>query len=466
MAATNLTIPPNKPVLKLSDSDSWTVQDSLEGTQIIGANGSGKTSGSGTALATRFLSLGYGGLILTTKNDEYDLWANPKTGYCARTGRLSDLIVLSKNGEHQFDFLEYELQRSGPGAGETLEIARLFSTVLEAAGHGSGTSDPYWSRALGQLLNNSIDMARFATHRVSLRVLSTVVHEAPLSIDETKGEDWQAFVRAAQASVKTAGEKSDLDLTLDYFNREFPRLNDKTRSSIVSMFTSMADVLLRGTIGSLFSGGKFTITPEQTQDGKLILIDLPVKEYGDTGRFAQMVFKYVWQKAAERRDKSKPMRPMFLWCDESQELITGYDAVFQSTARSSGVATVYLTQNISNYHARLGGGSKAVAETDSLLGSLSTKIFHANGDPTTNQWAERLFGYALVRRQGGSVSGGNTTINWSESNEPVIPARKFTMLKKGSAANKNKVEAIINMTGRKWVATDDNHITTIFEQSE
>jgi hypothetical protein len=412
----------------------------------------------------RLLSLGYGGLILTVKNDDADQWTNEQTGYCARAGRSKDLIVVSKEGCHQFDFLEYELQRSGPGAGDTSELARLFSTVLESAGDTMSTTDPYWPRAMKQLLKNSIDMAKFATGRVSLPVLSTIVHEAPLNVDETKGEDWQALVRAAQAAPKTEIDRRDLKITLDYFNREFPRLNEKTRSSIVSMFTSMADVLLRGTIGNLFSGGRFTFMPEQSHEGKLILVDLPVKEYGETGRFAQMVLKYVWQRAAERRDKMKPMRPVFLWCDESQELVTSHDAAFQATARSSGVATVYLSQNLRNYHARLGGGPKAEAEADCLLGNLSTKVFHANGDPTTNQWAERIFGYAPQRRNGGSVAGQSTTVNWNQSTEPVVPAKTFTTLREGGTANKRQVDAIIFKTGREWSASGDNFINVVFEQ--
>jgi hypothetical protein len=227
----------------------------------------------------------------------------------------------------------------------------------------------------------------------------------------------------------------------------------------------MADVLLRGTIGGLFASGKFTLAPELTHEGAIILLDLPVKEYGETGRFAQMVFKYVWQKAAERRDKSHPMRPVFLWCDESQELITGHDAAFQATARSSAVATVYLTQNLRNYHARMGGGAKAEADTDSLLGNLGTKIFHANSDPTTNQYAERIFGYGSVQRHSGSISGQNTSIGWSDATEPTVPAKRFTMLRRGSKANHYQVEAIISQT-RKWKTTNDNHITAVFEQQK
>lgn len=461
----------NASVLNLSGEpkDSWTVADAFEGVQIFGATGSGKTSGSGAALALQMLRLGFGGLILTVKKDERDLWAHPSTGYCALAGRRNDLIVLSKDprdGGHQFDFLEYESKRTGPGAGETAEIARLFSTVLEAAGQGGGSSDAYWSRTLNQLLTNTIDLARFALGKVSLRYLADVVHEAPISIAQTQTKEWQAVVTAATAHAKTDVEIRDLGLTLDYFNQEFPRLSDRTRSSIVSIFTSMADVLLRGTIGGIFTSGKFTVVPELTHEGGLILLDLPVKEHGEVGRIAQMVFKYIWQRAAERRDRSRPMRPVFLWCDESQELITGHDAAFQATARSSAVATVYLTQNLRNYHARLGGGAKAEAETDSLLGNLGTKIFHANGDPTTNRWAESLFAHGPAQKQSGSVSDSRVTVGWSEATEPVVPAKRFTTLLKGGKVNNRRVEGIVFQTGRTWAATGDNHITHLFEQPD
>lgn len=62
------------PLLRLSDRDVWTVRDSFEGTQIFGATGSGKTSGSGATLARAFLKAGYGGLVLTVKREEAGQW--------------------------------------------------------------------------------------------------------------------------------------------------------------------------------------------------------------------------------------------------------------------------------------------------------------------------------------------------------------------------------------------------------
>src|SRR6266498_4188809 len=64
------------PLLYLSNSqqDAWRIRDACEGTQIFGATGSGKTTGSGRALARAFLENGFGGVVLCAKPDEPELW--------------------------------------------------------------------------------------------------------------------------------------------------------------------------------------------------------------------------------------------------------------------------------------------------------------------------------------------------------------------------------------------------------
>ena len=48
-------------------ADTWRIKDACEGTVIFGGTGSGKTSGSGRALARSFLAAGFGGLVLCAK---------------------------------------------------------------------------------------------------------------------------------------------------------------------------------------------------------------------------------------------------------------------------------------------------------------------------------------------------------------------------------------------------------------
>ncbi len=98
------------PLLWLGNNDPWTVRDACEGTAVFGATGSGKTSGSGQALAKAFLRSGFGGLVLCAKNDEVHLWQR----YCRETNRSNSLIIFGPNQPHRFNFLNYELSRPAP----------------------------------------------------------------------------------------------------------------------------------------------------------------------------------------------------------------------------------------------------------------------------------------------------------------------------------------------------------------
>jgi len=75
-------------------SSFWTIRNAVEGVQIFGGIGSGKTSGSGRFLALKYLKNGFGGLVLTAKPDEKKLWVE----YATLTNRLNDLIIVEPKG--------------------------------------------------------------------------------------------------------------------------------------------------------------------------------------------------------------------------------------------------------------------------------------------------------------------------------------------------------------------------------
>jgi hypothetical protein len=227
--------------------------------------------------------------------------------------------------------------------------------------------------------------------------------------------------------------------------------------------------------------------PEDTFNGRIIILNLPVKEFNELGQFAQVLFKFVWQRAVERRvppgtsraDAEKTIRPVFLWADESQFFATSYDALFQSTARSSRACTVYLTQNLPSYLATF-SGSNARAQAEAFLGNLQTKIFHANGDPTTNNWAAESIGRTRQVQFYGGMSEGlgakggagnlNQSAGGSQVFEYLVQPQEFTMLKTGGSECDLKVDGIIFQGGRRWLVptkekpTTRNFIRHVFPQ--
>lgn len=119
---------PSQVLMRYSRNDAWTLQNAYEGTLIVGGTGSGKTTGSGHAIADSFLRSDMGGLVLTSKPGERQQWE----GYCKAAGRHRDLIVFGADQPWHFNFLNYA-QRLGGGAGHTENLLGLFSTILEMA---------------------------------------------------------------------------------------------------------------------------------------------------------------------------------------------------------------------------------------------------------------------------------------------------------------------------------------------
>lgn len=243
----------------------WCLKDAFEGVQILGATGSGKSSGSGQALAKAFMESNLGGLVLTAKNDEVLSWKR----YAKAAGRETDLLIVGPGSPHKFNFLRYELKRPGTGAGHTENLVNLFCSVLEAAerkqGQGGG-QDAYWQRTLKQLLRNAIDLAVLSLDDIDLPSLYRIITSAPRSPEEAQSTDWQqssacfALLEVAKSKVIEPDRKNDLELTRDFWLREFPSLAPETRSVIVSTFTSMADCFLRGLLRNLFCTD-LTFTP-------------------------------------------------------------------------------------------------------------------------------------------------------------------------------------------------------------
>ena len=471
-----------------SEEDAWTLRDAVEGTLSLGATGKGKTSGSGRAIARTMLGCGFGGLVLTAKAEERALWE----GYCRETGRLDDLVVVGADASHRFNFLEHELTRRGEGAGLTENVVSLFRNVMEVKDRngrrGGGGDDGGFFRERGLMgLRCGVELLALGPGCVSVPELVKVFLTAPTSPAQVCDPHFQEsspcfrYIKAADAKPKTARQRHDFGVSCDHFLLEWPNMAERTRTSIQATILGWLDVLNRGLLRELFCTDT-TLTPEVMQDGKIILIDLPVKEYGEVGQFAQVIWKYCAQKQIERRNVNENPRAVFFWMDEAQYFLTSYDFQFQATCRSAWVATVMLSQNYSNFVAALGGDENARVQTDSLLANLNTKIFHANGDPVTNEWASRLIGRTLQYRASGNHShpaddqvsallgldwareNGTTSGGFSEVMEAEIEPREFSRLRSGGPDNGWIVDGIVFQNGRVFKASGRTWLPVQFNQ--
>ena len=479
-------------------TDMWTVDDAMKGIAILGGTGSGKTSASGKTIALKFLREGWGGIVLCAKTGEADLWKD----YCKEANRTNDLIVFSKGAVHQdeefkgqqivFNPIDYEMKREGDGAGETHNITNIFMNIYRMgnriAGEGDTKEERFWDSALKRCINRIVELIKLSgedlTFKNMVRILAfddeidtnQIVDAANYleSGGENEEEDTinldsdsnyclyclaKAFLNLSSIDEKDERLielESAYSLVYNYFANEFNALGGRTKSTIKESFMGLAEPFLSGLLSRHFSG-KTNIFPEWTyKKHKIIVLDFSIKEYLDAGIISQCVFKMMFQQAIERRKVSDYPVPVFLWADEAQYFINPYDQIFLTTARSSLTSTVYLTQNISNYLSVLGSGSDSKAKVDSLLGNLCTKIFHANTDAETNEYASRLIGSDLIMIETYGSTAQALSLNDSRNKGmapqflPQIFPKEFTELKTGGDENQFEVQAIFMVSGKVW----------------
>lgn len=471
---------PSTPLVTFSRRDRLTIGDAFENTLVLGGSGSGKTTGSCFTLLMAMMALGFGGLILTTKVDDADRMVR----LARRCGRDDDIVVFGEDNGSQFNFLKFQHAQQRGESGYTENLINLFEDLMQLADRVSGQpaatgGEQYWSYSKRELLRNTIDLVTLATGTVDMGSIHDVLRHAPRSIAEAEHPDWQASsllmqgLLLARHRAITDQAIHDIEQIERYFLRTYAKLHEKTRSIVDSMVYGFLDLFTRGTLYRLFCQGT-NVSPLDCLNGKIIVLDQPVKRDLAIGVIAQSLFKTQFQQTLEQRSASQE-RPCFLYIDECQSFLSARDSLFAATARGSRCANLFSTQSISNMRMAMAANDAGMAAVDSLVGLCGTKIFHQNSDAPSNSYASDLFGRRRIRLRSSSVShpelpsrrwieeGGEMSTSISEAFEPILEPHVFTSLKKGGLPDL-ETQAIVFSGGRKWHASGDTYLKVSFKQ--
>lgn len=396
-------------LLKLSQSDFLTVRDACQGILALGGVGSGKTSASGKAIATAYLRAGMGGLVLCAKPEEVALWKR----YCSETNRSASLIVFDGKVPG-YNFIAAELARHGTaGLNNVVEILmRALDMARASSPSGARAGEAFWEDTTRQILRNSIEILYAATGTVRITDLLAFVRSAPISTEQMTDPGWQRssrfftlFGQAAATLDDAVGARCSA-----YWQADYARLDPKTRGNILISLTTTLDRFNHGWLHQAFCS-ETTIVPELSFHGAVILMAFPALTHNEDGVLAQMLFKFLWQRAALNRNGLAPAqqeRPIFLFADEAHTFLLPSDAEFLSTCRGSRVCAVFLSQNLPTFYAKM-GGENARDRVDHLIGNFATRIWHNNSCSVTNEAAARTIGRSLQRRGTFSETEGTNT---------------------------------------------------------
>ena len=475
--------------------------DSLEGTLITGATGSGKTSAVGRYIGKAMLENGYGMVIFCAKKEERQRWE----GYIEETGRSSDKIVFNKDSGLNFNFLKYEMERKGEGSGDILNAINVLMNLNEQSrvfqsGSGGNKDERFWDESLRRLISRSIGLLKLAQEEISVHNMRKIVSdsfredelETYLNLTKTiastkeidKAEREQAqkkldqwissnyFVGVIDRLTRNDNfGDEETDLILDYWLKEFARLSERPASIIVESFMGIVEPFMNnGILKAQFSSGlDDEINPETVINSRnIVIVDFPIKEFGLSGVFAATIYKTAFQAACERREISQESdpKPIGLFIDEYQNYCNPIsDSLFQATARSSWVASVYITQNIANLYFVM-GSNQPQARARSLVGNLNIKYFANNAEITTNEWASKMIGQHWIDVPSYSYDkAGEPSKSVTNQYHYKITPDHFTTLKTGRKENKFKVEVVVFKPGKLWGENDQNFTVVEFNQN-
>lgn len=468
----------------ISGEFPFTIADSCEGILALGEPGSGKTSAIARHFALAYLKKQYGMVYITVKPTDLTWF----TEIVRVAGREDDLVVFNESSGYKFDPFQYEMERASRGGGQvnsTVENIELLDSLINAG--ESGVKDAgFWRNSMHRLTNASCTILSLAQEKISIENLKELVvlsnesegiinHFKDLNaalydiktpeknkrvlIEEISGLMNRNFLiecimHAQDNSAGKIEEEHECKMASDYFLRQFSKISEKTRSTIIETLLGQLEQLNGRILKRCFTGGiSDDIRPENTfQEGKIIIIDFPPQSMGISGKLAAGIYRIAWAKEMLRREchpASTKDRPVALIMDEFHaSMFPDFEHAFQNTARSARVATLALTQNINAIKMSL-GNSNVEYKAKNLIGCFATTIFASNSCSDTNRYASDKIMEMPKDNFSKSISGGSKTESISEKYELQVMPIEFTRLKRGGNAHGLKVDAFVVKAG-KW----------------
>lgn len=455
-------------LMELAPGVLWTVRDSLAGGVLsLGTTGSGKTSGSLRAINSAQLESGFGGIYFTVKPEDrhtYEQWIKD-------AGRTDDLVVVSQDGHHRFNFLQAEISQCPNRAAAAQNLTQQLLTAAEACdpkvgpASGGGDDSAFFRHYAAMYLNNALWVLLLSGSNVTPQSVLELIRSTPRSDAELNDAAWRArshffrAISAAQDAPMTESEHADFRMAAGFFLRELVNLGSRTRSSVEATLTAALNVLSRGLVRETISAERPNLQAESVHEGKLVIVDFPVHVYGVVGKVIQVMLKDSFQRAHSRRTFRDGCRPTFMLTDECQYLLVAADQLFQSTTRSTGTSVTNATQSVSAIAEALGADSET--KVAALLGNFSTQVFHAQTDTRTIEYIQQLVGRSRqFMMNGNSARGGEWlaplfgestggSAGFSEAYEFELQARDLNGLAKGGPP-RFITEAIVYQSGRTF----------------
>ncbi len=350
---------------------------------ITGTIGTGKTSSAMYPFTEQILRFNsknqdrkIGTLILDVKGNYY----NQVKKYAEKLELLDDLIVIELGGRYKYNPLHKPNLKPGILANRLKQILMLFS---------ENNSESYWLDEAEKVLTEAIKLCRIYNKGY---VTFTEIHKIVTEDDYYKRKI--KIIKDLFIDNKLNKKQIyDLNSALDFFQKEYEKLDQRTISILRSEITRITNIFISDyDINRTFCASKnelnFNGFYDVIKSGKIVVLNMNIAEYRNLSKIIAAYLKLDFQSEIMMSLAKNRERTTAFICDEYAEYVTKTDSEFFSLSREAKCINIVSTQSYSSLKNTL----KDENAVKVICQNLINKIWYRTDDIFTIEEAQKMIG--------------------------------------------------------------------------
>lgn len=393
---------------------------------VTGTIGTGKTSSAMYPFTDQLIKFNntssddkLGMLILDVKGNYH----NQVKKYCEKYNRLNDLIVIELGSDVKYNPLDKPNLKPSILANRLKTILTLFSP---------NNGDDFWLDKVEQVLTECIKLCRLYNNGY---VTFSEIHKL-ISIPNYYSDKLSILRENFLSGSFSKEDCYNLLTAIDFFEKEFNKLDDRTLSILKSEITRITGSFISDVdILNTFSPKREDITfkgfEELLNKGKIVVLNMNISEYRNLSKIIAAYLKLDFQTEVMMNLANKKYdRKIAFISDEYHEYVTATDADFFAQSREAKCINIVATQSYTS----LLNTIKNKYTVNAITQNLVNKIWYRTDDMFTIEDAQKQIGKEEKIKTSKTISENAKETNFNY----------FT--KKFSSLNSNLSESINSYT--------------------
>ena len=350
---------------------------------ITGTIGSGKTSSAMYPFTKQLIKYNYlnpnskiGMLILDVKGNYY----NQVKKYVKKYNLENDLIVIELKSKITYNPLNKPSLKP-------IVLANRLKTILEL--FSENNSESYWLDKAEQILAEAIKLCRiYNDGYVTFKEIHNLI-----TIPNYYKEKIQKLKELFILNKLSLEQIYELNMALNFFEREFQNLDPRTSSILKSEITRITNTFISDyNVLKTFSPERKELTflgfEDVIKNGKIVVLNMNIAEYKNLSKIIAAYLKLDFQTEIMKNLNNNNERITAFICDEYAEYVTKTDSDFFALSREAKCINIVSTQSYSSLKNTL----KDETSVKVICQNLINKIWFRTDDIFTIEEAQKQLG--------------------------------------------------------------------------